>query len=69
MKAKSVHLNNGIWISGLFVTDDWGLSFIIPGIIIGAVGLIHWLFLVPKPKDVDLDYLVSEKSTENSIFS
>lgn len=43
---------------GAFVKDNWGLSFIVPGIIIGAVGLIHWLFLVPEPGDVDLDGLV-----------
>ena len=34
---------------GAFVDDDWGLSFVIPGIMIMALAIILWLFLVPSP--------------------
>jgi MFS transporter, OPA family, solute carrier family 37 (glycerol-3-phosphate transporter), member 1/2 len=35
-------------IAGALVIDDWGLSFIVPGIIIGCAGVIVFLFLVPS---------------------
>jgi sugar phosphate permease len=38
----------GSLIAGAFVTTSWGYSFIIPGIIIGAVGLLIFLLLVPS---------------------
>jgi sugar phosphate permease len=43
----------GSVIPGVFVDSAWGLSFIIPGIIIFVMGIIVWLFLVPSPEDVD----------------
>ncbi|KAI0218090.1 Glucose-6-phosphate exchanger SLC37A2 [Lamellibrachia satsuma] len=42
----------GSLISGAFVNDNWGLSFIVPGAIIAAMGILTFLFLVPKPEDV-----------------
>ncbi len=42
----------GSVIAGTFVEDNWGLSFIVPGAIIGACGFIVFLFLVPKPQHV-----------------
>ena len=42
-------------ILGAFVEDDWGLSFMVPGMIVGAVGFIIWLFMVPKPTWVGLE--------------
>ena len=39
-----------IYILGAFVDTDWGLSFIVPGIIIIVFGIIMWLFLVPRPE-------------------
>lgn len=44
----------GSILAGAFVEDNWGLSFIVPSIIIAVGGFILWLFLVPKPDDVDL---------------
>ena len=35
--------------SGAFVDTDWGLSFVVPGLIIFAMGVIIWLFLIAKP--------------------
>jgi len=44
----------GTAIAGAFLTEhyhnDWGLSFIVPGIVIASVGLILFLFLIPKPQ-------------------
>lgn len=37
----------GALIAGAFVEISWGLSFMIPGLIIALVGFIHFLFLVP----------------------
>ena len=35
--------------------DDWGWSFMVPGIIIAIMGLINWFLMVPKPEFVGLD--------------
>ena len=55
----SIKLNhevkNNFDILGAFVEDDWGLSFMVPGMIIGAAGFIIWLFMVPKPTWVGLE--------------
>lgn len=37
----------GAVIAGAFVDYNWGLSFIVPGIIISVIGFIVFLFLVP----------------------
>ena len=46
---------NNFHLLGAFVEDDWGLSFMVPGMIIGAAGFIIWLFMVPKPTWVGLE--------------
>ena len=38
----------GSLISGAFVNDNWGLSFIVPGAIIAAMGVLTFIFLVPR---------------------
>uniref|UniRef100_A0A8C2IGK8 Glucose-6-phosphate exchanger SLC37A2 n=1 Tax=Cyprinus carpio TaxID=7962 RepID=A0A8C2IGK8_CYPCA len=43
----------GSLIAGVYVSSAWGLSFIVPGIIIAAAGVICFLFLVEKPEDVN----------------
>lgn len=47
----------GAVIAGYFVEQSWGLSFIVPGFIMSACGVITFLFLVPKPEDVHLQPL------------
>lgn len=42
----------GTLIAAKFVESDWGLSFMIPGAIMGLAGFIIFLFLVPAPTDV-----------------
>ena len=43
-----------IYILGAFVDTDWGLSFVVPGIIIIVFGIIMWLFLVPRPEGMNV---------------
>ena len=45
----------GATLAGYFVEKDWGLSFIVPGLVMITVGLLLFLFLVPNPVDVDLN--------------
>lgn len=45
----------GSILAGAFVEDSWGLSFIVPGAIIGALGIFMFFFLVPKPEIVGLE--------------
>lgn len=49
----------GATVAGFFVEKDWGLSFIVPGCMMIAVGMILFLFLVPTPQDVELTPLDS----------
>uniref|UniRef100_A0A8C5MRE9 Glucose-6-phosphate exchanger SLC37A2 n=1 Tax=Leptobrachium leishanense TaxID=445787 RepID=A0A8C5MRE9_9ANUR len=42
----------GSLIAGSFVSSAWGLSFIVPGIIIGVLGVICFFFLIEYPEDV-----------------
>lgn len=53
-------------VAGSLVSKDWGLAFTVPGIMIGAVGLINFLFLVPSPEDVGLG---PADGTRNSVSS
>nr|XP_025973354.1 glucose-6-phosphate exchanger SLC37A2 isoform X1 [Dromaius novaehollandiae] len=42
----------GSLIAGVWVTSAWGLSFIVPGAIIAAMGVVCFFFLVEHPEDV-----------------
>jgi len=39
----------GNTIAAVFVEDNWGLSFIVPGIIMSALGVLMFFILVPTP--------------------
>ncbi|CAF97323.1 unnamed protein product, partial [Tetraodon nigroviridis] len=43
----------GSLIAGAYVSSAWGMSFIVPGLIIAATGVICFFFLVEKPEDVN----------------
>uniref|UniRef100_A0A087XPS8 Glucose-6-phosphate exchanger SLC37A2 n=2 Tax=Poecilia TaxID=8080 RepID=A0A087XPS8_POEFO len=43
----------GSLIAGVFVSSEWGMSFIVPGLIIAAAGILCFFFLVEKPEDVN----------------
>merc|ERR1711970_1479059 len=42
----------GSLIAASFATSDWALSFVIPGIMIGFIGIVIFLTVVPHPKDL-----------------
>ncbi|XP_046743102.1 glucose-6-phosphate exchanger SLC37A2 isoform X2 [Diprion similis] len=42
----------GSLIAAEFVETDWGLSFMVPGAIMGVAGFLLFLFLAPNPVDV-----------------
>ncbi|XP_035629366.1 glucose-6-phosphate exchanger SLC37A1-like isoform X1 [Oncorhynchus keta] len=42
----------GSLIAGYWVSSNWGLSFIVPGLIIAAMGIICFLFLIEHPNDL-----------------
>ncbi|XP_070069960.1 glucose-6-phosphate exchanger SLC37A2 isoform X1 [Drosophila takahashii] len=44
----------GTLIAAHYVESDWALSFVVPGIIIGAVGFLLFLFLVDQPEIVGI---------------
>lgn len=50
------HTSLGNILGGLiaaeFVETNWGLCFIVPGILMGLAGFIIFLFLAPNPEDV-----------------
>uniref|UniRef100_A0A7N8XAA9 Glucose-6-phosphate exchanger SLC37A2 n=1 Tax=Mastacembelus armatus TaxID=205130 RepID=A0A7N8XAA9_9TELE len=43
----------GSLIAGVFVSSAWGMSFIVPGLIITFTGILCFFFLVEKPEDVN----------------
>lgn len=45
----------GSAIAAAFVQESWGLSFIVPGVIIGGLGIIVFFFLVPDPTLVGME--------------
>ncbi|XP_059020786.1 glucose-6-phosphate exchanger SLC37A1 isoform X1 [Mustela lutreola] len=42
----------GSLIAGYWVSTCWGLSFIVPGAIVAAMGIVCFLFLIEHPKDI-----------------
>ncbi|KAK3106997.1 hypothetical protein FSP39_004636 [Pinctada imbricata] len=42
----------GLFLAGAFVDYEWGLSFIVPGLVIFVNGVLTFLFLVPEPTDI-----------------
>ncbi|XP_042543302.1 glucose-6-phosphate exchanger SLC37A1 [Dipodomys spectabilis] len=42
----------GSLVAGCWVSTCWGLSFIVPGAIVAAMGVVCFLFLIEHPKDI-----------------
>jgi len=57
----------GSLIAGAFVTYNWGLSFIVPGVIIASVGFLLFLFLVPRPSDIGLPEATSANNRSDDV--
>lgn len=55
----------GSLIAGAFVSSSWGLSFIVPGIIIASTGVLCFFFLVEKPEDVNCTTPEHQSEPEN----
>ncbi|XP_060035793.1 glucose-6-phosphate exchanger SLC37A2 isoform X2 [Erinaceus europaeus] len=60
----------GSLLAGIWVSGPWGLSFVVPGVITAAMGLLTFLFLIEYPEDVDCappqHHGVSEESPDSS---
>ncbi|NXO02765.1 G6PT2 protein, partial [Rhinopomastus cyanomelas] len=52
----------GSLIAAYWVSTCWGLSFVIPGVIIAVMGIVCFLFLIEHPKDVSCSYTPSSSS-------
>lgn len=48
----------GAVVAGIFVEDNWGLSFIVPGAMISIAGFLLFLLLVPREYRVSIVLLV-----------
>ncbi|XP_069803052.1 glucose-6-phosphate exchanger SLC37A2 isoform X1 [Dendropsophus ebraccatus] len=57
----------GSLIAGAFVSSSWGLSFIVPGIIIGSLGIICFFFLVEYPEDVGCAPPIQNEEAKNGL--
>ncbi|CAG5866023.1 unnamed protein product [Menidia menidia] len=56
----------GSLIAGYWVSSNWGLSFIVPGLIIAAMGLVCFLFLIEHPNDLKATF-AQNRSQSNSV--
>ncbi|KAA3681561.1 MFS transporter, OPA family, solute carrier family 37, member 1/2 [Paragonimus westermani] len=45
----------GSLIAGAFVESAWGWSFVVPGLLLAAVGVLTFFFLVPYPEELGLE--------------
>ncbi|XP_012665742.1 glucose-6-phosphate exchanger SLC37A1 [Otolemur garnettii] len=52
----------GSLIAGYWVSTCWGLSFVVPGAIVAAMGIVCFLFLIEHPKDVRCSSTLSAHS-------
>ncbi|CAL8099558.1 unnamed protein product [Calicophoron daubneyi] len=67
----------GSIMAGFFLRNGWGLSFVVPGILIAVVGVIIFFFLAPYPEEVgiqppntdvaknDVNYAVQSDTNKN----
>ncbi|XP_078119166.1 glucose-6-phosphate exchanger SLC37A1 isoform X3 [Sander vitreus] len=49
----------GSLIAGYWVSSNWGMSFIVPGIIIAVMGVVCFFFLIEHPNDLKSMYAQS----------
>ncbi|NXU54513.1 G6PT2 protein, partial [Turnix velox] len=52
----------GSLIAAYWVSTCWGLSFVMPGVIIAVMGIVCFLFLIEHPKDVSCSCTPSNSS-------
>ena len=51
-------------LAGHFVDTNWGLSFIVPGLIIFFFGFVIWMFLPSKPEGKIFFVISFDKSSK-----
>ncbi|NXR72017.1 G6PT2 protein, partial [Pycnonotus jocosus] len=52
----------GSLIAAYWVSTCWGLSFVVPGVIVAVMGVVCFLFLIEHPKDVSCSCTPSSSS-------
>ncbi|XP_071422458.1 glucose-6-phosphate exchanger SLC37A1 isoform X2 [Pithys albifrons albifrons] len=52
----------GSLIAAYWVSACWGLSFVVPGVIVAVMGIVCFLFLIEHPKDVSCSCTPSSSS-------
>uniref|UniRef100_A0A669Q3K0 Solute carrier family 37 member 1 n=1 Tax=Phasianus colchicus TaxID=9054 RepID=A0A669Q3K0_PHACC len=57
----------GSLIAAYWVSTCWGLSFVMPGVIIAVMGIVCFLFLIEHPKDISCSCTPSSRDHEPSI--
>jgi OPA family glycerol-3-phosphate transporter-like MFS transporter 1/2 len=58
----------GTYIAATYVDSDWSRSFIVPGLIMGIVGFINFLFLVDSPELVGMQHEVNASDPDASQY-
>lgn len=52
----------GSLIAAYWVSTCWGLSFVVPGVVVAVMGVVCFLFLIEHPKDVSCSCTPSSSS-------
>ncbi|XP_056291374.1 glucose-6-phosphate exchanger SLC37A1 isoform X2 [Pseudoliparis swirei] len=55
----------GSLIAGYWVSSNWGLSFIVPGIVIAVMGIVCFFFLIEHPNDLKIMYADNSSPNKN----
>ncbi|KFQ75624.1 Glycerol-3-phosphate transporter, partial [Phaethon lepturus] len=58
----------GSLIAAYWVSTCWGLSFVMPGVIIAAMGIVCFLFLIEHPKDISCSCTPSNVKMEHLLI-
>jgi len=63
----------GSLIAGAFVENNWGMAFMVPGILIASFGVVVFLFMVPEPsilgfkdEDIEMEGVNKDKMEEEN---
>ncbi|XP_070694219.1 glucose-6-phosphate exchanger SLC37A1 isoform X1 [Pempheris klunzingeri] len=59
----------GSLIAGYWVSSNWGLSFIVPGLIIAAMGVVCFLFLIEHPNDLKSMYAQNSSPGKSAYYN
>ena len=65
-QTSSLSSKPNLLFTGYYVSDDWGMSFIVPGLLIAGCGLLVWLFMIAKPEDIGIELEATESPEASS---